>query len=128
MLKCKHGMPIETCSHCNGFDQKMKRVKKYRTCDLELIQLREKYERLKERYRGFNELWSEDEIQTVYKDVVLIVTPKNFKKLVFQTAIQLGRTYNAVVWCWKHLNFPKKDFHRSEIMINFMRKEKLLSD
>ena len=122
--KCKHGMIKDFCGHCNGYDdQARKTAQRKRETTAEMTQLKEKYEVLKDKYRNFSELWTEDEIDTVYTNVLLAeIDTKEFQRLLYKTAIELERTVGAIRWCYKHLKFPEHPYHRSGTMIHFMQK------
>ena len=120
--KCKHGIIKDFCEHCNGYDdQARKTAQRKRETTAEMTQLKEKYEVLKDKYRNFSELWTEDEIDTVYTNVLLAeIDTKEFQRLLYKTAIELERTVGAIrrmklilcipTYCWLRSISIRKSF------------------
>lgn len=116
---CKHfsRMPEESCSLCTP-PPPLKKI------DHELEDLRKQYATREEFLKNFDVLWVEDEIATVYLQVVLEPV-QNKRKLIYQTALDLGRTLGAVEWVYRRLTEPEKDLHRGEATLRFMLENSL---
>jgi hypothetical protein len=82
-------------------------------------ELRLKYETLKEHFKNFREIWTEDEIFVIYSDF-LGISKKDIKKTSYLTAIKLERTQKAVLWMYLHL-FSEKALHRGKAVVEFRK-------
>lgn len=110
MNSCIHGLEKENCFYCNGGYFKKQLEKKTRVNQVD-AELKEKYDILKEKFRNFRELWTEDEIFEVYSNFKDI-GKKEYKTAEIKTAIQLERTKNAIRWMVLHLFSERTDLHR----------------
>lgn len=84
----------------------------------ENYELRLKYEIVKEHFKNFRELWTEDEILIVYEDFKDI-SKKGLVKQSYITGMKLERTRKAVLWMYLHLFSEKKNLHRGKEVIKF---------
>lgn len=116
MEKCIHNLDKVNCFYCNGTYYDKREAKK--KIAYENQEMKVKYEELKEKFRNFKELWTEDEIFVVY-DTFKDLDKKQQKYLVFKTAINLERTKNAVVWMILHLFSERTDLHRGKEVEKF---------
>jgi hypothetical protein len=116
--RCIHSLEQKNCFYCNGDYFKQKTVTKRTN---ENYELQEKYERIKDTFRNFRELWTEEEILTVYEDFINI-SKKEKTKMAYITAIKLGRTKKAILWMYLHIFSEKSNLHRGKEVIKF-RKE-----
>jgi len=125
MENCKHGMIKECCSTCSGFleikqaayDEKQQQVKgeKYK-----LSSTYYQAESLKTADR-FNEPIQDSEIK-----LLLERTDESGveKKVLFDLAVYLGRTFNALVWWYKimyHADKFKEGHHADTTMARFKK-------
>ena len=116
---CIHNMEKENCFYCNGnYLQSSKKDSRKKVVDEELLA---KYEEIKERFKNFKEIWTEEEILVVYESLNGI-SKRELRKHVFLTAIKVERTINAVMWMYLHLFSARSDLHRGEVVKQF-RKE-----
>ena len=123
---CIHNMPKETCSFCSGdYDkgkQEEKSRKECRVKDSEELRLQSVYDMKKAGFSRFGDLWEEDEVSQV-KSIFEGVSRKSkmFRKLVLQTSLELERTKNAIIWMYKWLFQPKIPYHRSKLVLEYMK-------
>ena len=87
----------------------------------ENYELRIKYEKLKENFKNFRELWTEDDIYVVYEDFKSI-SKKDINKQAYLTAISLERTKKAIIWMFLHIFSVKTNLHRGKEVIKFRTK------
>jgi len=78
------------------------------------------YERLKEKFRNYNDIWTEDEFFVVYANIKDIIGTRLEKRAIYQTAMELSRTIGAINWAKEHL-FSKKDYHRGKTVVEFRK-------
>jgi len=116
--RCIHSLERRNCFYCSGDYYKQKTVTK--RID-ENYELREKYEKIKETFRNFRELWTEEEILVVYEDF-LNISKKDKLKMAYLTAMKLERTRKAILWMYLHIFSEKTNLHRGKEVIKF-RKE-----
>ena len=105
--KCIHGVDPLTCGYCNPIEHSWKKNKR------ELDELYVRYKTVL--FRAEFENWSREEIDYLYdkfKNEALN------KKKIYEAAIDLCRTKNAIVWMWKHI-FSKNPYHRGKEVIKF---------
>lgn len=96
-------------------------VKVERKKEDENYELRLKYEKMKETFKNFRELWTEDEICIVYDDLKDL-SKKEIKRTVYLTAMKLERTRKAVLWMFLHIFSEKQNLHRGKEVIKFRQK------
>jgi hypothetical protein len=113
---CVHGLTKELCGFCNGIIS----VKKVRRTSAISSDLLDKYEEIKARCKNFQEDWTEDEFFVVYSNLKDVLKTKTELSAIYKTAIELGRTLNAVRWAKEHI-FSKKEYHRGQVVIAFRK-------
>lgn len=101
-----------------GHDIKEFFIKVERKKEDENYELRLQYEKLKEKFKNFRELWTEDEILVVYEDF-RDIPKKNIKRQSYLTGIKLERTNKAIIWMFLHLFSEKQNLHRGKEVIKF---------
>ena len=115
--RCRHGLNTRFCSYCNGQSAVKKMVYKEEAVSSELLA---QYGRLKEKFRNYNDIWTEDEFFVVYGNLKDNIGTKLEKRVVYQTAMELSRTIGAINWAKEHL-FSKKQYHRGKTVIEFRK-------
>ena len=109
-------------------DEYLDAIKTHRKTKREINHLQEIYNDLKEKFKKFNEPWVYEEIDRVY--TVLIYFPnvklREFRKAIYELALELERTMGAIKWMHKHIFSNKTDLHRGKEVIQF-RKEKRIA-
>jgi len=115
--KCRHGLDASFCGYCNGQSAVKRAVYKEEVVSDELLA---QYERLKEKFRNYNDIWTEDEFFVVYANIKDIIGTRLEKRAIYQTAMELSRTIGAINWAKEHL-FSKKDYHRGKTVVEFRK-------
>lgn len=115
--ECIHGLDKVSCGYCTGTSFVKSRIKSVVEVDSELVN---RYEKLKEQYANFQEVWNEDEFFVVYANIKDVKGTKAELTMIYQTAIELQRTIGAVRWAISHL-FSGKEYHRGKTVIEFRK-------
>ena len=110
---CKHSLPAEYCSMCNGLEETvLKRMKREKEDSYEISVLKEKYEAVKSTFKNHDEPWTEEDSETLYDKLngISNMHSKAFRKTAYEVAMMLGRTRGSIVWHFKHmfLDFGQK--------------------
>ena len=103
---CKHLLPTQYCSMCNGLETAvLKRMKQEKDDSYEISILREKYEAVKSTFKNHDEPWTEEDSETLYDKLngISNTHSKAFRKAVYEVAMMLGRTRGSIVWHYKHM-------------------------
>jgi hypothetical protein len=114
-LLCKHGLQKEVCGFCNHFVEERKNRRSKELVDVELYN---QYEKLKEQFRNFREIWTEDEFFAVFSNIKDVRGTKEEINAIYRTSIELSRTKGAVRWAMEHL-FSQKEYHRGKVVKEF---------
>jgi len=120
--RCIHGIEKDNCYYCNGLEDKKNNETKLK--DNELSELKDKYDILKAKFKSFKDIWTEEEIFTVY-EALKDITKQNKVKFYYKLSLQLERTKNAIAWMYSHIFSDKIDLHRGQEVINFRLKLKI---
>ena len=115
--KCKHGLEKDSCSFCNGSNmEQVKKVKEEVVNNEFLAQ----YEKMKEQYKNFQDIWTEEEFLVVYINLKDTIGSKFEKRSIYQSAVELSRTTGAINWAKEHL-FSQKVYHRGKTVVEFRK-------
>jgi hypothetical protein len=120
--RCLHGQEKNTCWLCNGGADKVRTTKVQREKESEeILQLREKYNTIKEGFKNFDELWTEEEYSILYENFKDICTEKSarFRKTTLKVAIELERTRMSIVWHYRHM-FQGPYEKGGKVLVDFM--------
>lgn len=116
-MNCLHGLEKDFCSFCNGSYAIKKEKKRISIIDEDLLN---KYDELKEKFKNYKELWTDEEFFIVYANMKDFIGTRTERKRIYETAIELCRTYGAISWAISHL-FSKKNYHRGKVVIEFRK-------
>jgi len=116
-ISCKHGLQKNVCGFCNRLISDKKSNKQKEVVDGELLN---KYELLKEHFRNFRELWTEDEFFVVFSNIKDVKGTKEELNAIYRTSIELSRTTGAIRWAMEHL-FSQKEYHRGKTVVEFRK-------
>jgi len=116
--ECCHGLLKESCSYCSGhYMATMQKVKKEQKVDSDLIN---QYEMLKEKFKSYRDIWTEEEFYFVYDNLKDVIGTKAEAGVIYKTAIQLQRTRGAIIWSKLHL-FSEKDYNRGKVVLQLRK-------
>lgn len=130
--RCNHGVERSWCALCNGtsdrIEQAKKEQKKYRSVDVEYINIRKAYEEKEQNYMNTWQEWTFDELDLLYRELVDTVLGKmKRKKTIYELAITLGRTIKSIVWHYKMMKFTMKDMHRGKNMVDYLTQKGIVT-
>lgn len=116
-MKCIHGLDKDFCYNCNNFSVTTLKQNRKNEVSSELLN---KYDELKEKFRSYRDIWSQEEFFAVYVNIKDVIGTKLEKTMIYKTAIELGRTISAVKWAISHI-FSEKQYHRGRTVIEFRK-------
>jgi len=127
-MTCKHLIDSSTCYYCNGgFDKAVNHKNRIQQEDEAVLQLRKLYSTLKCQYKGFGDLWNEEEYRIIYHNFEGISRHSNlFKKTVYKTAMQLERTTKAVMWHHLHIFIKRNDKKAGKGLLAFVKANNII--